>query len=75
MLPDRFETARRILRLIARQDAHAIFTCYAKDLEAVRFVVWRPHQSPADQAAGVGRLRAASTGRGYVLARRFSGVV
>ena len=35
MLPDRLETARLILRPIARQDAPAIFTGYAQDLKVV----------------------------------------
>ena len=48
MLPDRFETARLILRPIEPQDAPAIFTGYAQDPEVVRFLIWRPHQSLTD---------------------------
>ena len=63
MLPDRFATARLILRPIARQDAPAIFTGYAQDLEVVRFVVWRPHEGLADTEAYISRCTAAHPDR------------
>ena len=75
MLPDRFATARLILRPIARQDAPAIFAGYAQDLEVVRFVVWRPHQSLADTEAYVSRCLAAHPDRArtYAITRRADG--
>ena len=75
MLPDRFETARLILRPIARQDAPAIFTGYAQDLEVVRFVVWRPHQGLTDTEAYISRCTAARPDRArtYALTRRADG--
>jgi ribosomal-protein-alanine N-acetyltransferase len=51
MLPDKFETARLILRPIARGDASAIFTGYAQDPEVARFVMWRPHRTLAETEA------------------------
>jgi RimJ/RimL family protein N-acetyltransferase len=63
MLPDRFETARLILRPIALQDAQAIFAGYAQDLEVVRFLIWRPHESIADTEAYISRCTAAPPDR------------
>ncbi len=51
MLPDRFETARLILRPIAESEAGDIFTGYAQDPEVVRFLIWRPHRTLADTEA------------------------
>jgi RimJ/RimL family protein N-acetyltransferase len=55
MLPDRFETARLILRLIRLKDAPAIFTGYAQDPEVVRFLIWHPHKGLADTEAYIAR--------------------
>jgi len=63
MLPDRFETTRLILRPIEPQDAFAIFTGYAQDLEVVRFLIWRPHQGIADTEADIARCMAAPPDR------------
>ena len=59
MLPDRFETARLILRPIEPRDAPAIFTGYAQDPEVVRFLIWRPHKGLADTEAYIARCMAA----------------
>ena len=72
MLPDRFETARLILRPIAPEDAPAIFAGYAQDPEVVRFVTWRAHRTLADTEAFIARCLAMlpDDGRNYVLTRR-----
>lgn len=72
MLPDRFETARLILRPIAPGDAAAIFAGYAQDPEVVRFVTWRPHRTLADTEAFIARRLATppDEARNYVLTRR-----
>ena len=63
MLPERFETARLILRPIAPEDAPAIFTGYAQDPEVARFVIWRPHHGIADTEAYIARCMEAPTDR------------
>jgi [ribosomal protein S5]-alanine N-acetyltransferase len=75
MLPDRFETARLILRPIAPDDAPAIFIGYAQDPEVARFVTWRPHQDLADTAAYIARCIAtpADRSRTYALIGREGG--
>jgi [ribosomal protein S5]-alanine N-acetyltransferase len=75
MLPDRFETARLILRPIAAEDAPAIFAGYAQDREVARFVTWRPHQDRADTAAYIARCVAAPAERSrtYALIGREAG--
>ncbi|HJU17315.1 MAG TPA: GNAT family N-acetyltransferase [Stellaceae bacterium] len=72
MLPDRFATARLILRPIAPGDAAAIFAGYAQDPEVVRFVTWRPHRTLADTEAYIARSLAAPADRDrtYVLIDR-----
>src|SRR5689334_13280241 len=45
MLPDRFETARVLLRPVSPGDADAIFSTYAQDEEVTRYLIWRPHRS------------------------------
>lgn len=59
MFPDRFETARLILRPIARGDASAIFSGYAQDPEVVRYLTWPPHRTLADTEAYISRCLAA----------------
>jgi len=75
MLPDRFATPRLILRPIAPQDAPAILTGYAQDLEVVRFLIWRPHQGLADTEAYIARCMAAQPDRArtYTLIGRGDG--
>lgn len=72
MLPGHFETARLILRPIARGDAPAIFAGYAQDPEIVRYLGWRPHRSPAETDAFIARCLAtpAEQGRTYILTGR-----
>jgi RimJ/RimL family protein N-acetyltransferase len=75
MLPERFETARLLLRPIARGDALAIFAGYAQDPEVVRFVMWHPHRSLADTEAYISDCLAAPAGesRTYALLARAEG--
>jgi RimJ/RimL family protein N-acetyltransferase len=72
MLPDKFETARLILRPIAPDDAPAIFTGYAQDPEVVRFVMWRPHRTLAETEAYIADCltEPADRARTYVLIAR-----
>lgn len=51
MFPDRFTTARLVLRPIAASDAEAIFAAYAQDPEVTRYMVWRPHRDVAETRA------------------------
>jgi ribosomal-protein-alanine N-acetyltransferase len=51
MLPDRFETARVILRPVNPGDANAIFSTYAQDEDVVRYLIWRPHRSLTETQA------------------------
>lgn len=69
LFPDRFATARLILRPIARGDALAIFAGYAQDPEVVRYLVWRPHRTLAETEAYIARCLAApaATSRTYAL--------
>ncbi len=75
MLPDSFETARLILRPVARGDARAIFTGYAQDPEVVRFVMWRPHHGLADTEAYIAACLStpADKSRSYALIAREGG--
>lgn len=77
MLPDRFETARLVLRPIARADAPAIFAGYAADPAVTRYLVWPPHAGLADTEAHIERCLAAEPAalRSYVLAGRDDGQV
>jgi ribosomal-protein-alanine N-acetyltransferase len=72
MLPERFETARLILRPIAPGDAPAIFAGYAQDPEIVRYLTWRRHRTLADTESYIARYLAASPSRSraYVLIGR-----
>ncbi len=60
MLPDGFETARLVLRPIAKGDAPAIFTGYAQDPIVVRFLTWRPHGTLSETEDYIARCMAAS---------------
>ena len=43
--PNKFETARLVLRSPVLEDAGAIFETYARDPEVTRYLTWRPHQN------------------------------
>lgn len=43
--PERFETARLILRKPRPDDTNAMFTGWAQDVEVTRYLTWRPHRS------------------------------
>ena len=60
MLPSAFHTTRLLLRPIAPEDAGPIFDSYAQDLEATRFLTWRPHRNVGDTAAYIARCIAMS---------------
>lgn len=47
-IPKTIKTERLILRPPIMQDAHAIFTSYAQDVEVVRYLSWKPHTSIED---------------------------
>ena len=75
MLPDRFDTARLILRPIAAHDAQAIFAAYAHDPAAARFMTWTPHQTVDDTNAYIASCLAEPphSERTYVLESRAGG--
>lgn len=75
MLPDSLETARLILRPVARGDARAIFTGYAQDPEVVRFLIWRPHHALADTDSYIADCLStpADKSRSYALIAREGG--
>jgi RimJ/RimL family protein N-acetyltransferase len=58
MFPDRFQTARLILRPISPADAAPIFDTYAQDPDVTRFLTWRPHRTLAETEAYVARCLA-----------------
>ncbi len=72
MLPDRFDTARLILRPIGPGDASAIFVVYAQDPDVVRFLSFRPHPNLATTEAYIARCLATpvAAARTYVLVAR-----
>jgi ribosomal-protein-alanine N-acetyltransferase len=72
MLPESFETARLILRPIARGDALAIFAGYAQDPEIVRYLTWLPHQRLAETESYIARCLATPPrlSRTYALTER-----
>jgi RimJ/RimL family protein N-acetyltransferase len=70
MFPDGLQTARLVLRPIARGDTAAIFDGYAQDREVTRFMTWRPHTSLADAEAYVARCLEAGSARTYALVAR-----
>jgi RimJ/RimL family protein N-acetyltransferase len=51
MLPDRFKTARILLRPVISGDADAIFSTYAQDEDVTRYLIWRPHRSISETQA------------------------
>lgn len=46
--PERFETARLLLRPPNLDDAKPIFDTYAHDPEVTRYLVWEPHETLED---------------------------
>jgi ribosomal-protein-alanine N-acetyltransferase len=72
MFPDGFETARLILRPIAKDDAPAIFSGYAQDRVVVRFLTWLPHEALSETEDYIVRCMAAphDKSRTYVLIGR-----
>jgi RimJ/RimL family protein N-acetyltransferase len=44
-LPEQIETQRLILRIPHVDDASAMFTGWAQDVEVTRYLTWRPHTS------------------------------
>jgi [ribosomal protein S5]-alanine N-acetyltransferase len=44
-MPESLSTDRLFLRVPRVEDARAVFTGWAQDLEVVRYLTWRPHQS------------------------------
>jgi len=72
MLPEFFQTTRLNLRPIAPSDAGSIFTAYAQDAEVTRFLIWPPHQTPADAQVFVDHCLTQSPyhTRTYALRRR-----
>lgn len=46
--PERFETARLLLRPPTLDDAENIFETYANDPEVTRYLVWEPHETLED---------------------------
>jgi [ribosomal protein S5]-alanine N-acetyltransferase len=77
MLPDRFHTARLVLRPIAPQDAGPIFDSYAQDPVVVHFLTWRPHRDRDQTDAYVACCIATPphVARTYVLLERRSEAV
>jgi RimJ/RimL family protein N-acetyltransferase len=75
MLPDRFGTARLLLRLIAPGDAPAIFAGYAQDLEVVRYLTRQPHRNIGETEAFIARcvVAPADQVRTYALIERAEG--
>ena len=75
MLPDKFHTARLVLRPIVLDDAGAIFDAYAQEAAVTRFVIWRPHRSRSDTEAYVAQCIATppNVSRTYVILDRRRG--
>ena len=44
-MPEQLLTERLLLRIPRMEDANAIFTGWAQDLEVLRYLTWRPHKS------------------------------
>ena len=77
MLPETFETARLLLRLVSVVDVDAIFDSYAQDEEVARYLIWRPHRRRSETRAYVDRCIAtpSEVERTYILAGREDKVV
>jgi [ribosomal protein S5]-alanine N-acetyltransferase len=56
--PRRLETTRLVLRVPEREDAEALFEAYASDLDATRYLSWRPHEDPSGMRDYVERIHA-----------------
>ncbi len=71
-------TARLVLRLPVAADAQSIFDTYGQDPEVTRFLTWQPHQSVADSAAVIERMRsgsAAGTAYSWLITRQDDGAL
>jgi [ribosomal protein S5]-alanine N-acetyltransferase len=77
MFPDKFQTARLVLRPITPDDRDAIFDTYAQNAEVTRYLTWRPHRSRSDTADYIAHCRATSgkDTRTYVVTSREDGTV
>jgi RimJ/RimL family protein N-acetyltransferase len=62
--PAMLETARLVLRKPVMDDADAIFTTYASDPAATRYVSFRTHRSPAEARGYVQQCTAGWAGSG-----------
>jgi RimJ/RimL family protein N-acetyltransferase len=62
--PATIETARLRLRTPTMDDAEAIYTTYARDTEATRYVSFRTHVSPAEAREYVQQCSAGWAGNG-----------
>src|SRR5690242_8027133 len=51
MLPNKFDTARILLRPVGPVDTEAIFSAYAQDEDVVRYLIWRPHRKVSETQA------------------------
>jgi len=50
-LPEVLRTQRMVLRKPRKSDVPIIFDAYTQDVEVVRYMVWRPHQTLAETEA------------------------
>jgi RimJ/RimL family protein N-acetyltransferase len=77
MLPDRFTTARLLLRPVTIADVDAIFDAYAQDGEVTRYLIWRPHAGRHETRAYVEHCIATPTAveRTYLLVGRDDNLV
>jgi RimJ/RimL family protein N-acetyltransferase len=75
--PDRFETARLVLRPIELADSGAIFAAYAQDAEVARYLSWRPYRDrEALDRFVAGRVAIPpSESRAYVMISRADGTL
>lgn len=46
--PERFDTARCVVRKLLPYDAEALFAAFGNDEDAVRYLGWKPHRELAD---------------------------
>jgi len=72
LLPERFQTARLVLREPRKADALHIFDAYAQDSEVARYLVWRPHRLVGETENFISYCMegwASGRSRPYVLAR------
>jgi [ribosomal protein S5]-alanine N-acetyltransferase len=77
IFPDKFHTARLVLRPVMAADRDAIFVTYAQDAEVTRYLTWRPHRSRSDTGEYIAHCLAtmATDTRTYVVTSREDGTV